>query len=100
MWPDGNALAYSNASVLGAGSYGVALAVTTPENGRIALKLIPKRTSWASTSHGRQAFAARDLGIMDKMKAVDARHVMVYDRGFVHNGLFEDCRHQADTEAT
>ena len=80
MWSEGDALEYSNPAVLGAGSYGVAMAVTTPDARRIAVKLIPLRTIFASSSDGRIAFAARELDVMDKMKAADARHVMVYDR--------------------
>ena len=99
MWSEGNALEYSNPAVLGIGSYGVAMAVTTPDARRIAVKLIPKRTSFASTSDGRIAFAARELDVMDKMKAAGARHVMVYNRGVVHNNLFEDCRQTGETAA-
>ena len=80
MWSEGDALEYSNLAVLGAGSYGVAMAVTTPDARRIAVKLIPKRTAFAPTSDGRIAFAARELDVMDKMKAADARHAMVYNK--------------------
>ena len=76
MWSEGDALAYSNPTVLGRGAYGVAMAVTTPDAKRIAVKLIPKRTNFASTSDGRIAFAARELDVIDKMKAADARHVI------------------------
>ena len=99
MWSEGDALAYSNPAVLGAGGYGVAMAVTTPDAKRIAVKLIPKRTNFASTSDGRIAFAARELDVMDKMKAADARHVMVYNRGVAHKNLFEDCRRTGGTAA-
>ena len=99
MWSEGDALAYSSPAVFGAGSYGVAMAVTTPDARRIAVKLIPKRTNFASTSDGRIAFAARELDVMDKMKAADARHVMVYNRGFEHKNLFEDCRRTGETAA-
>ena len=81
MWEKGDALAYSNPTVLGRGAYGVAMAVTTPDAKRIAVKLIPKRTNFASTSDGRIAFAGRELEVMDKMKDAGARHVMVYNRG-------------------
>ena len=81
MWSEGDALAYNNPLVLGAGSYGVAMAVTTPDGTRIAVKLIPNRKNFAPTTDGRIAFAARELDVMDKMKAADARHVMVYNRG-------------------
>ena len=81
MWSEGDSLAYSNPEVLGVGSYGVAMAVTTPDAKRIAVKLIPKRTNFASTSDGRIAFAGRELEVMDKMKDAGARHVMVYNRG-------------------
>ena len=97
MWSEGDALEYSNPAVLGAGSYGVAMAVTTPDARRIAVKLIPKRTNFASTSDGRIAFAARELDVMDKMKAADARHVMVYNKGFVHKNVFEGCRRIGET---
>ena len=96
---EGDALEYSNPAELGAGSYGVAIAVTTPDARRIAVKLIPKRTNFASTSDGRIAFAARELDVMDKMKAADARHVMVYNRGVEHKNLFEDCRRIGGTAA-
>ena len=99
MWSDGNALEYSNPAVLGIGSYGVAMAVTTPDAKRIAVKLIPKRTAFAPTSDGRIAFAKRELDVMDKMKTAGARHVMVYNRGFVHKNLFEDCRRTGETAA-
>ena len=92
MWSEGIALEYNNPVLLGAGGYGVAMAVTTPDARRIAVKLIPKRTNFAKTSEGRIAFAARELEVMDKMKAADARHVMVYNRGFMHKNLFEACR--------
>ena len=82
MWSEGDALAYNNPLVLGAGSYGVAMAVTTPDAKRIAVKLIPKRKNFAPTSDGRIAFAARELDVMEKMKAADARHVMIYNRGW------------------
>ena len=88
---EGDALEYSNPAELGAGSYGVAMAVTTLAARRIAVKLIPKRTNFASASDGRIAFAARELDVMDKRKAADARHVMVYNREFEHKNLFEDC---------
>ena len=87
MWEKGDALAYSNPTVLGRGAYGVAMAVTTPDAKRIAVKLIPKRTNFASTSDGRIAFAARELDVMDKMKAADARHVMLCNRGLTPNLL-------------
>ena len=99
MRSEGDALAFNSPAVLGAGSYGVAMAVTTPDARRIAVKLIPKRTNFASTSTGRIAFAARELDVMDKMKAADARHVMVYNKGFVHKNLFEDCRRIGETAA-
>ena len=99
MWSDGNALEYSNPAVLGIGSYGVAMAVTTPDAKRIAVKLIPKRTNFASTSDGRIAFAARELEAMDKMKVADARHVMLCNRAFMHKNLFEDCREKAGSAA-
>ena len=78
---EGDALEYSYPAVLGAGSYGVAIAVTTPDARRIAVKLIPKRANFASTSDGRIAFAARELDVMDKKKGAHARHVMVYNTG-------------------
>ena len=99
MWSEGDALAYSNPAVLGAGSYGVAVAVTTPDARRIAVKLIPKRTGFGTTSVSRIAFAARELDVMDKMKAADARHVMNYTKGFVHNNLFDDCKQHGETVA-
>ena len=76
MWPEGSALAYTDPAELGSGSYGVAMAVTKPDGTRIAVKLIPMQTNFASTSAGRKAFAARELEVMDKMKAANARHVM------------------------
>ena len=100
MWSEGNALEYSNPAVLGIGSYGVAMAATTPDARRIAVKLIPKRTAFGPTSDGRLAYAARELDVMDKMKAADARHVMVYNRGVAHKNLFEDCRRIGKTAAT
>ena len=99
MWSEGDALAYSSPAVLGAGGYGVAMAVTTPDARRIAVKLIPKRTNFASTSDGRIAFAGRELAVIGKMKDAGARHVMVYNRGFEHKGLFEDCRRDGETAA-
>ena len=81
MWEKGGALAYSSPAVRGRGGYGVAMAVTTPDAKRIAVKLIPKRTNFASTSDGRIAFAGRELEVMDKMKDAGARHVIVYNRG-------------------
>ena len=99
MWEKGDALSYSNPTVLGRGAYGMAMAVTTPDARRIAVKLIPKRTDFASTPGGRISFAARELDAMDKMKAADARHVMVYNRGFQHKNLFEDCRERGGSAA-
>ena len=99
MWSEGNALEYNNPVLLGHGGYGVAMAVTTTDGRRIAVKMIPKRTSFAKTSAGRIAFAARELEAMDKMKAADARHVMLYDRAFMHKNLFEDCRRSGGTAA-
>ena len=99
MWSEGDAPAYSDPVVLGSGSYGTVVADTTPDARRIAVKLIPKRTNFASTSDGRIAFAARELDVMDKMKAAGARHVMLYNRAFTHKNLFEDCRRTGETAA-
>ena len=95
----GGALTYSNRAVLGSGSYGVAVAVTTSDARCIAVKLIPKRTGFGTTSVSRNGFAARELDVMDKMKAADARHVMNYTKGFVHNNLFNDCKQHGETAA-
>ena len=99
MWSEGDALEYTNPAVLGRGGYGLAMAVTTPDRKRIAVKLIPKRRFFASTSNGRSAFAGRELQVMDKMKAVNARHVMFYNRGFIHKNLFDECRRSGATAA-
>ena len=92
MWSEGNALAYNNPVLLGAGSYGVAMAVTASDGRRIAVKMIPKRASFAPTSDGRIQFVSRELEVMDKMRAANALNVMCYSNGFVHSHLFDECK--------
>ena len=61
MWEKGNALEYTNPTLLGNGSYGVAMAVTTRDDKRIAVKMIPMRSHFGKTIDERVAFVwARD----------------------------------------
>ena len=94
MWGKGDALEYTNPAVLGSGAYGVAMAVTARDGKRIAVEMVPMRHKFGKTAEERFAFIGRELAVMNKMRDAEARHVMTYNKAFMHENLFEACRHK------